>query len=399
MKNPKKFSKTCFVLVLDVGTSGIKAFVFDNQLRIKARAYKKIHKFRPRRGWVEQDPQEILHVSRFVLRKVIKDSDVDLKKICGLGITNQREATVVWNRKTSKPVYPIIGWEDDRTSMFCSKFKKTHGDSIRKMTGLMVDPYFSASKIRWILQNVSNKKDLAFGTIDSWLIWNLCDGHPHVTDETNASRTLLFDIQKRKWSEGLLELFEIPKEILPKVLPSRAKFGKLKKEMLGFGCWVLGVCGDQQASAYAAIRSRPAPQKIVTKVTYGTGVFVVQTLKQFVIQSNFFTTLIPTRDGSGFALEGKIEKSGQTVTNLLSQHKKLHAYFEILAKNVDKLIKKLPMRPEEIVVDGGIIRDDAITEIQSKISKIPVVKLPIYDGTALGTAQLVFDQLLTKQQK
>ncbi len=392
MKNQKKFSKNCFVAVLDVGTTGIKAFVFDGQCQVKAKAYKKIKKVRPRKGWVEQDPSEILRVSRFVLRRAIKDSNVEPKKILGIGITNQREATVVWNSKTGRPVYPVIGWEDDRTRAFCAKLKKKHGRFIRERTGLTADAYFSASKIRWILQNVSGK-DLVFGTLDSWLIWNLCEDHPHVTDETNASRTLLFDIHKRKWSRELCELFDVPKNILPRVLSSRAKFGKMKKEVLGFGCWVLAVCGDQQASAYAAIRSQPVSRSNITKVTYGTGVFVVQMIKKFILHKNFFTTLVPDRKGISFALEGKIEKSGEKVTSFLSSPAKLRACLLSLAKDVDRLIKKLPIRPKELVVDGGITRDGIVTLIQQEVSDIPVFQQTNYDGTALGTAILVWDSI------
>ena len=398
MKNQKKFLKNSYVLVLDVGTTGIKAFVFDEQNQVKAKAYKKISKNRPRKGWVEQDPREIIRVSRFVLRRAIKDLRVDPKQILGMGITNQREATVVWNRKTGKPVYPVIGWEDDRTRAFCDKLKKSHGRFIRERTGLTVDPYFSASKIRWILQNVSGK-DLVFGTLDSWLIWNLCEDYPHVTDETNASRTLLFDIRKRKWNNELLQLFEVPKDILPRVLLSRAFFGKIRKEFLGFGCLVLAVCGDQQASAYAAIRSQPASSANVTKVTYGTGVFVVQTIKRFVLHPNFFTTLVPTRKGVGFALEGKIEKSGEKVTSLLSNPNKLRAYLRSLALDVDRLIKKLPTRPKELVVDGGSARDGIVTLIQQEVSYIPVFQQTNYDGTALGTAMLVWDSIDKKSKK
>ncbi|MBI2475403.1 hypothetical protein HYV69_03190 [Candidatus Uhrbacteria bacterium] len=392
MKNQKRSLKNFYVLVLDVGTTGIKAFVFDNKCQIKSRSYKKISKNRPKKGWVEQDPNEIFRVSRLVLRKAVKNAHVDPKKILGIGITNQREATVVWNRKTGKPVYPVIGWEDNRTSAFCAKLKKFHGRFIRERTGLKSDAYFSASKIRWILQNVSGE-DLAFGTIDSWLIWNLCENHPHVTDETNASRTLLFDIRKRKWSEELLALFQIHKDILPKVFSSRSNFGNLQKDILGFSIPVLAVCGDQQASAYAAVRSQPVSRANVTKVTYGTGVFVVQTIKRFVLHLNFFTTLVPTRKGVSFALESKIEKSGEKVTSLLSSPNKLRIYLRSLALDVDRLIKKLPTRPIELVVDGGISRDGLVVNIQKEISNIPVLQQKIYDGTALGTAMLVIDKI------
>jgi glycerol kinase len=398
MKNLKKFLKNSYVLVLDVGTTGIKAFVFDDQCHVKAKAYKKISKTRPRKGWVEQDPREILRVSCFVLRCAIKDSCVDSKQILGMGITNQREATVVWNRKTGKPVYPVIGWEDDRTRAFCDKLKKSHGDFVRERTGLTVDPYFSASKIRWILQNVSGK-DLAFGTLDSWLIWNLCENNPHIIDETNAARTLLFDIRKRKWSDELLELFDVPKDILPKVFSSRAYFGNLRKDVFGFLIPILAVCGDQQASAYAAIRSQPASRKNITKITYGTGVFVVQTINRFVLHPNFFTTLVPTRKGVGFALEGKIEKSGEKVTSLLSSPNKLRAYLRSLALDVDQLITKLPTRPRELVVDGGSARDGIVTLIQQEVSHIPVFQQTNYDGTALGTAMLVWDSIDKKSKK
>lgn len=393
-----------FVLVLDVGTTGIKTFIFDGLSQIVGKAYQKISKQRPKSGWIEQDPLEIIRVSRAVIKKVIFDSEVSISEIKGLGVTNQREATVLWDRTNGKPVYPIIGWEDRRTKRSCERIAKQDGAFIRERTGLVVDSYFSASKIRWILdhvpkaQTVAEQGTLAFGTIDTWLLWNLCDDQPHVTDETNASRTLLFDIQSRKWNQKLLDIFGVQENLLTRVLPSRALYGVLKKEIAGLSIPVVAVCGDQQSSTYAAMCVEPNIRS-TTKVTYGTGAFLVQVLgKTFSLHDSFFTTLVPAiGEGSCYAYEMKVEGSGETVDRLLQNPPKLIAYFNRLSKKVDKLIVKLPTKPRQIIVDGGVARDGYVVEIQQKNSGISTCLQSPFDGTALGCALLCWDQIETKK--
>ncbi len=279
--------------------------------------------------------------------------------------------------------------------------RKTSQTIVRKLTGLSLDSYFSASKIVWIVNHVPRAKKLlqqnrlAFGTLDSWLIWNLCEGHPHLTDETNASRTLLFDIQKKTWSDQLLTVFHIPASLLPSVVSSRSRFGVLVKELLGTTIPVLAVCGDQQASTYAAIRFQSQIKEQTTKVTYGTGVFLSQVIgKKFQLHDPFFTTLVPSiGTGSLFALEAKVEGSGNVVEEVLGDIPKMLEIFSRLVKKVDRLIQQLPVVPREIVVDGGIARDGYIVEIQQEITQIPTCVLSTYDGTALGCALLVWDQI------
>ncbi len=387
------------MLVLDAGTTGIKAFVFDGGCRVLAKAYKKISKARLRLGWVEQDPREMVRVSKRVMREAVKQSGKSLEEIRGFGITNQREATVLWNRKTGKSVYPIIGWEDARTKLYCHEIEKKVGERVRELTGLRVDSYFSASKIRWILDNVPDARRLledsrlAFGTIDSWLIWNLCAGHPHVTDETNASRTLLYNIQERKWSDLLTDTFGVPQSVLPDVYPSRANFGVLAKDIVGTEVPVLAVCGDQQSSLYAASMARGIG-KNATKITYGTGSFVMQDVgKKFKSRKQFFTTLTPGARGTNYALETKVEGTGESVASVLDDPNALRKFLKSLARKVDTQIRKLPIKPKMIVADGGAARDGIVVEMQSDISGVPVCLQQTFDGTALGTALLVWDQI------
>lgn len=388
--------KKGYVLVLDVGTSSVKAFVFDGDCQILAKVSKVLGKLHPRRGWVEQDPEEIIRMSTSVLRAVVKKSGVDVKQIRAMGITNQREATVMWDRRTGKPLYPVIGWEDTRTRSFCRGFSKEQITFIQQWTGLVVDAYFSASKIRWLLSRVPGARALAeegylaCGTIDSWLLWKLCEGHPHVTDETNASRTLLFDIRKRLWHPTLLSFFDVPRNILPHVFSSRASFGILSTSVLDHAIPIRAICGDQQASSYAAMhghRIRPG----LTKVTFGTGVFLVQMLgHSFRLHPSFMTTLVPSPNaGAMFALEGKIEGSAARVNELLRQKQSLVLYLTSLAKKVKTQIDLLPTRPRRIVVDGGVARDGIVVEMLQQMTGIQTCLQPTFDGTALGIALLL----------
>lgn len=378
-------------LVLDVGTTGVKAFVFDEKLRVAAKSYQKLSKQTPKRGWVEQDPKEILAKSVAAIREAVNESKVSLILLAGLGITNQRETTILWDKKTGRPVYPAIVWEDTRTQKRAYQIAKTQGGKIRFATGLFPDPYFSATKIEWILKNVPSasklreKKRLAFGTVDSWILWNLSKEKTHATDYTNASRTLLFNIRRLEWDKKLLDLFFVPAEILPEVRPSRSLFGHLRSNILDVPLPITAICGDQQSSMYAA-GIIPG----TTKITYGTGTFAMQSLgRHFVLKEPFFTTLIPNRSRPAYALEAKIDCCGGKVDRLLASRRNLDPTIGALARKADELIRRLPRKPRRIIVDGGLTQAKNLPAIQSRISKIPVKRQSIFDGTALGIAKLM----------
>ncbi|MFN7088906.1 MAG: FGGY family carbohydrate kinase, partial [Candidatus Paceibacteria bacterium] len=307
-KNFLKKQDDKYFVVLDVGTTLVKAFIFDTRLNVVTKAYKHLHKKQPKAGWVEQSPQELLSVSEETLRKVIAASGLAPSSFAALGITNQRETTICWDKSRGKALCPAIVWEDSRTEKICSDLGKKYGKLIRQKTGLYIDSYFSASKIKWILENVAETRqfvkngELAVGTVDSWLLYHFLDSNRHFTDYTNAARTLLFDIKTLEWDLELLELFGIPPDILPQVLPSQSFFGDFKKSVFGFSLPLRAVCGDQQASMYSA-----GVEDGTTKVTYGTGTFVMQILgKKFALFDDFFTTLVPNSKKPLYALEAKI---------------------------------------------------------------------------------------------
>ncbi len=375
-----------YYLVLDVGTTGIKALVFSQNLEIVGRAYKRIKKTHPKPGWVEQSPLELLKVSKQVLKTAVRESRIPLKSLCAFGLTNQRETTIVWNRKDGKSIYPAIVWEDKRTAKECALLKQKGLEPIaRRKTGLFIDPYFSATKLSWILKKQKSNSNLLFGTVDTWVLWNLLEGKPHFTDWTNASRTLLYNIRTLKWDNELLKIFEVPKAMLPQVRPSQSNFGWLRKDILGVRLPVRAVCGDQQASMYGV-----GMHAGVVKVTYGTGTFLVQNLgRKYVLKQPFFTTLMPGAKRPQFALEAKIEGSGAAVDKVLHDTNKLDKALRHIAKDVDVYLKKLPLRPKALVVDGGITRDGRMVSIQAKVSRIKVRRQITDDGTALGVAKLL----------
>ncbi len=386
-----------YLLVLDVGTTGIKALVFDQDATLIGKAYKRLNKFFPHAGWVEQNPREILSVSKKVLQQVVKETKIDVKDIRSFGMTNQRETVIVWDKQTGSPVYPAIVWEDRRTRSVCAKLKQSHEAIVRTKTGLGIEPYFSASKIHWVLENVPRAKKLfdvgrlLCGTVDTWLLWNLCEHHPHVTDETNASRTLLFDIRTRKWDKELLALFQVPGTILPNVLPSRAHFGVLNPKILGISIPVEAVCGDQQSSLFAALSSVKSTR--VTKVTYGTGVFLMQTFTTFKTHPDFYTTIAATSGKPLYALEAKIEGSAAAIDRVLTKPSALRRMLTMLAKKVDVRLKQFPIQPPVIVIDGGITRDGLLKEIQGSVSSVRVIQQDPYEGTGLGIAKLLLTDL------
>lgn len=392
----QQVSRKGHLLVLDIGTTGVKGFVFTSDLEMLSRAYEPLQKYFPKRGRVEQDPLEMLSVSQRVLRKAIKESNVAPNTITGLGIANQRETTILWDSKTGEPVYPAMVWEDTRTMSHCKKLQEKFGVTVIQKTGLRIDPYFSGSKVQWILkhnkkaQTLLEKNTLLFGTVDSWILWNWLSGSPHVTDYTNASRTLLFNIKTLTWDPVLLNMFHVPHSILPAVQASQSLFGELKKEVLGFVVPIVAVCGDQQASMYAA-----GVETGSTKITYGTGTFIMQSIgESFAIHAPFFTTLIPGHGEPFYAVEAKINASGQEITAALGNDAKLKICLTRLAKHVDRVIKKLPIIPQSLTIDGGITRDGIIAQVQERISCISVRGRQIFDGTALGVAMLIRDSVM-----
>src|SRR3989339_1596126 len=268
-----------YIISLDIGTSSVRALVFDSQLVIQETAQVELKTFYPQNGWVEQDPLELWQKSQEVLEKVLQSAQKNNWIIKGIGITNQRETVVAWSKKTGQPIYNAIVWQDRRTARYCQKLQKQGWfKKIYEKTGLRLDPYFSASKINWILNNVEQAKkiiknnDLLVGTIDTWLIWNLTKKQSHLTDVSNASRTMLFNIKSLKWDEELLKIFKIPFTILPQVVASACRgknFGlaKIKNQEIP----LLAVCGDQTSALFGQnclIRGE-------VKATYGTGGFVV----------------------------------------------------------------------------------------------------------------------------
>lgn len=306
-----------YVIALDQGTTSSRAVLFDERGRIQGIAQQEFRQIFPRPGWVEHDPKEIWSSQMTVLQKLIRQHNIPEASINAIGITNQRETTVVWDRKTGEPVYNAIVWQDKRTAPLCEELKARGLEQhIREHTGLVIDSYFSATKVRWILDNVDGvraraaKGDLAFGTIDSWLIWNLTGGKAHVTDYTNASRTLLFDISKLDWDARLLDELDIPASMLPTVLPSAAHFGSWDAN--GTAIPIMGVAGDQHAALFGQACFEPG----MVKNTYGTGCFMLMNTgdRIQISQNGLVTTIAWGLDGKvEYALEGSVFIAGAAV--------------------------------------------------------------------------------------
>ena len=378
-----------YYLVLDAGTTGIKTFVFD--LNLCGQVYLHLNKI-VKGNRVEQNPKEILEKSLEAIRAVLKKMSVNPEEIISFGITNQRETVIAWHKETGESVAPALVWEDKRTKLYCRLIKFIHSEKIKAKTGLSSDPYFSASKIRWLLKNNSAvkkliaKNKLAVGTVDSWLIFNLLDNTPFLTDFTNASRTLLFNIKELKWDDELLKIFNVPREILPDIKPSASFFGNLKPNIIGASIPLCAVTGDQEASLYAA-----GDDKGTTKITYGTGAFIMQNIgRDFLIQKPFFTTLTAT---GSFALEAKVEGCGVKIAPLIGTPKIFNAV-KFFVKQTSIIVKKLPLRPIKIILDGGMTQYEKTMTLQNEFTGLPVERQKIHDGTALGIAKLLKDSII-----
>lgn len=308
---------TKYILSIDQGTTSTRAMLFDQNFEIKGTSQIEFKQFFPKDGCVEHDPEEIMNTIYHTVNDVLEKAKVTSKEILSIGITNQRETVVVWNKKTGKPIYNAIVWQDRRTAGYCNKLKDQGlSEKIQKITGLIIDSYFSATKIKWLLENINGAKEradkgeLLFGTIDSWIIWNLTEGKSHVTDATNASRTMIFDIKKNTWSSPLLKLFEIPKHILPEVKNCADDFGTTSK--FGGEIKIGGVAGDQQAAAIGQACLNAGS----VKSTYGTGCFMIMnTGEELKLSKNKLLSTIAYRidNKNYYALEGSIFIAGAAV--------------------------------------------------------------------------------------
>jgi len=450
-----------FIIALDQGTTSSRAVLFNEQGEIKGIAQQEFTQIFPQAGWVEHDPEEIWSSQFSVLQKVITDNNIAVSSIVAIGITNQRETTVIWDRKTGVPVYNAIVWQDKRTADICEELKsKGLVDYVRKNTGLVIDSYFSGTKIKWVLDKVegarqrAEKGELAFGTIDSWLIWKLTNGKSHVTDYSNASRTLLYNIRDLKWDDTLLKELTIPKSLLPEVQPSASQFGNW--EYNGVSIPIAGVAGDQQAALFGQACFEPG----MAKNTYGTGCFMLMNTGATIQQSKngLITTIAWGLDGKvEYALEGSVFIAGAAVQwlrdslHLIDQSKDSEyfaakalgsnevyvvpafaglgaPYWDMYARGAifgltrdtgkDHIIKatleSLAYQTKDILnamqedagiklaslkVDGGACANNILMQFQSDILGADVERPEVIESTALGAAYLAGIQIgLWKKQ-
>ncbi len=332
-----------YILSLDQGTTSSRAIVFNHSGEIIAIAQKEFTQIYPQAGWVEHNPSEIWSTQLSVATEVIAKANLTAADIKAIGITNQRETTVVWDKTTGKPIYNAIVWQDRRTSEYCNSIKKQGlSQKIQEKTGLIIDSYFSATKVKWILENVEgarekvDKGELAFGTVDSWLIWNLTAGKVHVTDVSNASRTMLYNIHSLTWDNDLLELFGIPSSMLPQVKSSSEVYGTTAGNILAAQIPIAGIAGDQQSALFGQMCTQPG----MVKNTYGTGCFMLMNIGKTPKTStnNLLTTIAWQINGEvNYALEGSIFIAGAIVQWLRDELGLIEksADIELLAQKVE----------------------------------------------------------------
>lgn len=358
-----------YILAFDAGTTSSRAIVFDRKGIIWSVAQKEFTQLFPKEGWVEHDPQEIWSSQIAVAAEAISKIGINGSDIAAIGITNQRETTIVWDRRTGEPVYNAIVWQDRRTSEYCDRLKNTgHLPVIKDKTGLIIDAYFSATKVKWILDNVEGAREkagrgeLAFGTVDSWLVWKLTQGEVHVTDVSNASRTMLFNVHTLEWDKELLELFNIPEAILPEVRQSSEVYGYGKGVPFSSEVPIAGLIGDQQAALFGQMCIEPG----MVKNTYGTGCFILMNTgdKPVASKNNLVSTVAWQINGeTTYALEGSIFVGGAIVQWLRDGLK-------IIRSSSD--IEKLAMEEKD---NGGVYFVPALTGLGA----------PYWDQYARGT--------------
>ena len=332
-----------YILSLDQGTTSSRAILFDQAGTICSMARKEFRQIYPDDGWVEHDPRDIWSSQVAVAAESMSALGINGRELAGIGITNQRETTIVWDRDSGEPVYNAIVWQDRRTAGFCRELEnKGFGPIIRQKTGLLIDPYFSATKIRWILDNVPGAREqaihgkLAFGTVDSWLIWKLTQGRIHATDVTNASRTLLYNIHELKWDPELLDIFDIPSSMLPEVVSSSQIIDVTNTTFFSSKVPIAGIAGDQQAALFGQLCTETG----MAKNTYGTGCFILMNTgnKPFISENNMITTIAWQIGGeTTYALEGSIFNAGTVVQWLRDELGLIKN-----ANDIEKLASRVP---------------------------------------------------------
>ena len=440
-----------FLIAIDQGTTSTRVILFDTKGNIQFKSQFEFKQYFPKNGWVEHNPNEIWLTTLKALKKVIAKASKLKGNIISIGITNQRETTILWNKKTGKPVYNAIVWQDRRTQKYCEKLKKRkYEKSFRKKTGLFIDPYFSATKIKWILENIKESKkllkskNLLFGTVDTFLIWKLTRGKKHLTEASNASRTMLFNINNNKWDNEILRKLNIPKNILPIVINSADNFGVTNKKVVGKEISISAVLGDQQAAAVG----QSCFEKGSIKSTYGTGAFVIMNTGPKKIYSNnkLLTTICYRLNGKNtYALEGSIFIAGAGIqwlrdklklinnaydTEKIAKSKKnnegiyvvpafsgmgaphwrpdarglitgltrnsdwkilVRAVVESVAYQSYDLFNSMRndgLKPKIVKVDGGMVANNWFAQFLSDIINLNVVRPKVLETTALGVAFL-----------
>jgi glycerol kinase len=441
-----------YILALDQGTTSSRALLFDQSGNIKSVAQQEFDQVFPQPGWVEHRPEQIAASQIAVALESLAKAGTQPANVAALGITNQRETTLVWNRDTGQPIYNAIVWQDRRTANFCEQLRQQgHSDLIQQRTGLLIDSYFSATKIAWMLENVSGARSLAesgklaFGTVDSWLVWKLTQGKVHATDITNASRTMLFNIHTGEWDSELLNLFKVPASMLPAVRRSSEVYGSISAVQGLDGISIAGIAGDQQSALFGQRCAKPG----MTKNTYGTGCFMLQnTGTHAVPSSNRLVTTVAWKigDRTEYALEGSVFVGGAVVQWLRDGLGVIRKSEEVeaLAKSVpdnggvffvpafvglgaphwdsyargsifgltrgttaghlaraavesiayqvadllDAMRRDSGAAVNELRVDGGAAANDSLMQFQSDILGVPVVRPSVTETTALGAALL-----------
>ncbi len=440
-----------YILALDQGTTSSRAIIFDKNSRIISVGQAEYTQLFPYSGWVEHNPLEIWETQISTASEALKKANLTAKDIAAIGITNQRETTVVWNRQTGEPIYNAIVWQDRRTAAYCDEIRKNHAKLICQKTGLQVDAYFSASKLYWILENVEGARkqtengELLFGTIDSWLIWKLTYGKTHITDVSNASRTMLFNINTLDWDDELLEIFNIPRLMLPMITSSSEVYAEVEAPSELRGIKIAGNAGDQQAALFGQL----CFEKGGTKNTYGTGCFMLQNVgnKPVKSENKLLTTVAWQINGkTEYALEGSVFIGGAVVQWLRDSLEIIEnsSYVEELASSVEDnggvffvpafaglgaphwnqdargliigltrgtgkahiaraAIESICYQTADLLeamqkdsgsvltelrVDGGATKNDSLLQFQADILQIPVIRSKITETTALGAAYL-----------
>ncbi|MCK0768754.1 glycerol kinase GlpK [Chromohalobacter canadensis] len=448
MSNEKKY-----VLAIDQGTTSSRAMLFDHDGQIAGIAQREFEQIFPQPGWVEHNPRDIMTSVLTTLTEVINNTQVDVSEIAGIGITNQRETTVVWDKHTGQPVYNAIVWQSRHSAEICDELREAgHAQMVRDKTGLVIDAYFSGTKLKWIFDNVDGVKekadngDLLFGTIDSWLVWNLTGGDVHVTDVTNASRTMMFNIRNRQWDPELLELFGVPESMLPEVKSCSEVYGKvLPKYFFGNELPIAGMAGDQQAALFGQACFKPG----MAKNTYGTGCFTLMNTgpEATASENGLLTTVAWEIDGQlEYALEGSVFVAGSVIQwlrdglRMLGKSSDSEAYAERAGDNdgvylvpaftglgapywdsnvrgamfglsrgtskehfIRAAVESMAYQSADVLhamqadagldltelrADGGAIANDFLAQFQADILGVDVLRCAINETTALGAAYL-----------